>query len=328
MSGATLDDVAVLARVSPSTVSRFINKPSVVSPETATRIREAIERTGYIPNLLAGGLASAKSGLVAVLIPHFANSIFDATIEAMVEELAAGAMNVTLGLTGLDPARTDKVIRSALSRRVDAIILTGEPSGQVRDVLHKAGKTVIQIWELPDDPIDVAIGFSHIEVGRDIARFAYTRGYKRPHIITANGGRAKMRRAGFVNEWTALDGGPLTDSIVDIPSRFGHARRAFAEIRRLKEQPDVVICGTDLLALGMIMEAQASGLRVPEDLAVLGFGNSAIAGETRPTITSVDIDGARIGREAIAVIRRRLAGENPSERRIDVGFRLIARESA
>src|ERR1700712_2900845 len=120
MNSAKLDDVAALAGVSPSTVSRFLNQPNVVAPATAERIRAAIERTGYIPNLIAGGLASAKSGLIAVLIPHLANSIFDATIEAMVEELAAGSMNVTLGLTGLDPVRTDKVIRSALSRQVDA----------------------------------------------------------------------------------------------------------------------------------------------------------------------------------------------------------------
>jgi LacI family gluconate utilization system Gnt-I transcriptional repressor len=78
----------------------------------------------------------------------------------------------------------------------------------------------------------------------------------------------------------------------------------------------------------LIVEAQAAGLRVPEDLAIVGFGNHSVAGEMRPTITSVDVDGARIGREAVAVLKRRAAGEKIENRSIDVGFRIIARESA
>ena len=120
----------------------------------------------------------------------------------------------------------------------------------------------------------------------------------------------------------------MTEAEVHIPSRFGHARRVFAEMRRLPELPDVVVCGSDYLAQGLIIEAQAAGLRVPENLAVIGFGNSSIAGEMRPTITTIDIDGARIAREAIAAIHRHTAGENLKHQSIDVGFRLIARESA
>ena len=87
----TLDDVAAHAGVSAATVSRFVNNPKVVAPATAERIRAAIGVTGYIPNLLAGGLASSKSKMVAVLIPHLTDSMFNDTIEAMVEELSAAA---------------------------------------------------------------------------------------------------------------------------------------------------------------------------------------------------------------------------------------------
>ena len=90
----------------------------------------------------------------------------------------------------------------------------------------------------------------------------------------------------------------------------------------------MVVCGSDYLAQGLIVEAQAAGLKVPEDLAVIGFGNSSIAGEMRPTITTIDIDGARIAREVLAAIRAHSAGEELPRRAIDVGFRLIARESA
>jgi LacI family gluconate utilization system Gnt-I transcriptional repressor len=323
-----LEDVARRAGVSTATVSRFINNPDVVAASTGERIRAAIDETGYIPNLLAGALASSRSRLVAVLIPHLANSIFNDTIEAMVEELNAGGTTVMLGLTGVHTDRAAELIRAAVSRRADAIISTGPVDAAIAELVRRSRIPFIQMWELPDEPVDIAVGFSHRDAGRDIARFLIARGYRRPHLVTASGSRARMRSDGFKAEWLAQGGEAPSEGFVEIPSSFGHARRIFAEIRRLELQPDVVVCGSDYLAQGLIVEAQASGVKVPEELAVIGFGNSSIAGEMRPTITTVDIDGARIAREAIAALGRRAKGDGDDERRIDVGFRLIARESA
>lgn len=324
----TLDDVAVKAGVSTATVSRFINNPEVVAKATAERIRQAIALTGYIPNLLAGGLASSRSKMVAVLIPSLADSIFNDTIETMVEELSTAGTTVMLGLTGVSEARSESLIRSALGRRVDAIIFTGPVTPQVEEMMLRSPALFIQVWDLPDKPIGLAVGFSHHAAGRDIARFLMSRGYRRPHVVTAEGSRAHMRRTGFIEEWTSANVEIPSESSVAIPSRFGQARRVFAEMRRLPLMPDVVVCGSDYLAQGMIVEAVAAGLRVPDDLAVIGFGNSSIAGEMRPTITSVEVDGARIAREAIAAIRRHRPNQPPDVRWIDVGFRLVARESA
>jgi LacI family gluconate utilization system Gnt-I transcriptional repressor len=324
----TLDDVALRAGVSSATVSRFINNPAVVAAATAERIREAIAATGYIPNLLAGGLASSKSKMVAVLIPHLVDSMFNATIESMVAELSAAGMNVMLGLTGVSTARTNELIRAALSRRVDAIISTGPLDDATVELVRRGPALFIQVWELPDDPPGLAVGFSHRDAGRDVARFLIARGYRHPHLVTADGVRARLRRDGFVEEWEAQGGSAPSEATVAIPSTFGHARRVFSDMRRLERQPDVVVCGSDSLAQGLIIEAQAAGLRVPDNLAVMGFGNSDIAGDMRPTITTVDIDGARIAREAIAAIRRHSTGGEIEHRSVDVGFRLIARESA
>lgn len=324
----TLDDVANQAKVSPATVSRFLNNPKVVAEPTAVRIRAAIAKVGYIPNALAGGLASSKSRMVAVLIPHLVDSIFNDTIERMVDELAASGSNVMLGLTGVSQNRTHELIREALARRVDAIISTGPLNEETRELVARSRALFIQVWELPENPIGMAIGFSHHDAGQDVARFLVSRGYRRPFLVTADGDRARLRSAAFVEEWLALGGEEPSSTTVEIPSRFGHARRTFAELRRLNHQPDVVVCGSDHLAQGFIIEAQSAGLRVPDQLAVMGFGNSALAGEMRPTITTVEVDGARIAREAIAAIGRHAAGEQVVHRSIDVGFRLIARESA
>jgi LacI family gluconate utilization system Gnt-I transcriptional repressor len=177
-------------------------------------------------------------------------------------------------------------------------------------------------------PAGIAVGFSHRDVGRDVARFLQSRGYRRPVLATADGSRARVRADGFVAEWQALGGGTVAQIAVDIPSRFGHAREVFAEMQRMDERPDVVVCGSDQLAQGLIVEAQLAGLRVPDNLAVMGFGNASVAADMRPTITTVDIDGARIAREAIAAIRLHSQGEPQPARAVDVGFRVIARDSA
>jgi LacI family gluconate utilization system Gnt-I transcriptional repressor len=324
----TLDDVAAHAGVSTATVSRFINNPQVVSEATGKIISDAIADTGYIPNLIAGGLASNKSRMVAVLIPHLTDSIFNDTIEAMTEELTSAGLNVMLGLTGPGIGRSEEMVRAALGRRVDAIISTAPQSEALDKLLRRSATLYIQIWELVEDPPGCSIGFSHDAAGRDVARFLLSRGYRAPHLVTADGTRARQRSKAFADEWQALGGAEITETIVDIPSRFGHARRIFAEMRRLPQMPDVVVAGSDYLAQGMIVEAMTAGLRIPDDLAVMGFGNSSIAGEMRPTITTVDVDGTRIAREAIAAIRAHSAGEPLKSRCVDVGFRLIARESA
>jgi len=324
-----LDDVAHRAGVSTATVSRYYNNPSIVAPATAARIRAAIDATGYVPNLLAGGLASNRSRLVAVLVPEVAQSIFNDTIEAMSAELSLDGNVVMLGLSGADNARMPQLIDAALARRADAIILTGIVTDAVtRERLRQRDLTVIETWGIPEDPIDIAVGFSHTAVGGDIARFLLGRGYLRPLLTVANGARARQRRDGFIDEWCSV--GREAPAVIDVPlpTRFGHARLIWRQVAQMNPLPDVIVCGSDLLAQGVIIEAQAAGVRVPDQVAVVGFGNVAIAGDMRPSITTVDVDGARIGRETVAVLRRRAAGEQITKKVIDVGFRLIARESA
>lgn len=323
----TLEDVAGKAGVSTATVSRYLNNPQVVAKATADRIRQAIDETGYIPNALAGGLASSRSRLVAVLIPQLENSILNDMIERMVNEMTASGYNVMMGLTGASPERTESLVRAALARRADAIIATGDSGRNLQELVARSRSLFIQVWDLPEDPVGVAIGFSHEAAGRDIARFLASRGYRLPHLVTADSPRARTRRSGFVEAWQELGNPPPTESVVDMPTRFGHARRIFAEVRRMEQMPDVIICGSDHLAQGIIVEAQSAGLRVPDDIGVIGFGNSAVSGEMRPTITSVDVDGERIAREVMAVIGLHQEGRELAQRRIDVGFRLIARES-
>ncbi|MGZ8313182.1 MAG: LacI family DNA-binding transcriptional regulator [Allosphingosinicella sp.] len=322
-------EVATRAGVSTATVSRFFNSPHLLAEATAIRIRKAVAELGYVPNLIAGGLASKRSGLVAVMVPMISHSIFNDTIEAMVEELSAEGMSAMLGITGIGFEHAPKLIDAALGRRADAIILTGEIRDEsLKNRLRRHPSVVIETWGLPDDPINYSVGFSQRAVGEEIAVFLRERGYQRPHLVVGDGTRARQRRDGFVARWTAAGGEAPTEMVVSIPSRFGHGRAAFRRACELSPRPDVVVCGSDYLAQGVVMEALHAGLRIPDELAVFGFGNFAIAGEMRPTLSTVEIDGGRIGRETVRLLKQLAAGNTPEQTRIDVGFRIIARESA
>ena len=324
-----LDDVAALAGVSAATVSRFLNNPRMVAAATAQRIQAAVAQTGYLPNLTAGALASNRSRLIAALVPDIAQSIFNDTMEAMIEQLTADGNSVVMSLTGPDNRRLEAQIDAALSRRVDAIILTGIVSdAAMRERLRRQSTSVIETWGLPEEPIDIAVGFSHTAVGAKMAGFLRGRGYRRPHLVVPRSLRSERRASSFATQWTSDGHGEPTRLEVDIPSHFGQGRLAFRGLADLADRPDVVVCGSDWIAQGLIVEAQAAGVRVPDQLAVTGFGNLRLAGDMRPTITSVDIDGARIATEVNGVLRRRAAGEPVAGTQIDVGFHIIARESA
>src|SRR5579872_7403523 len=118
----TLAEVAEVAGVSAATISRFINNPEMVAEKTAVRVREAIQRTGYTPNLLAGALASNRTRLVAVMVPSMAHSIFSSTIQAMSDTLSQQGYHVLLGLVGDHDERTGQVVDSILGRRPDGLI--------------------------------------------------------------------------------------------------------------------------------------------------------------------------------------------------------------
>lgn len=325
---STIEDVARLSGVSTATVSRFLNNPGVVAKATAQKVRTAIAELNYVPNAIAGSLASSKSQLIAILVPNLTSSIVEETIEALVDRLTASGTVPFLGITGMDPIRTNDVLRAALSRRVTAVITTGLIPEPARSLLRRSNTTVIEVWGLPPEPVDIAIGFSHIEVGRALAHFAYERGYRRPHLVTARGTRAQMRREGFVKDWMELAGTEPTEQEIAIPSTYGEGRGILDALSALPVRPDIVVTGSDFVAQGLIAHALSRGLRVPDDLAVVGFGDLRVAAMVEPQITTVRIDGAKIADRAIEVIRMRRNDQEPESRRIDCGFEIIRRESA
>jgi LacI family gluconate utilization system Gnt-I transcriptional repressor len=329
-SGAvTLHDVAKLAGVAPITASRALNTPEQVSADVLRRVADAVSRTGYVQNRLAGGLASARSRLVAAVVPTISGPVFLGTIQALTEALAARGYQLMLGQSGYAESREDALLEAIIGRRPDGIVLTGiVHSADGRKRLLSSGIPVVETWDLTPTPLDMLVGFSHDAVGVAVAGFLATRGRSRCAVIAGDDDRALRRRLAFETALQARGHPPVRAVVVPAPTTLKSGRAALAALLDRGEPIDAVFCSSDLLALGVLTEAQARGLAVPERLAVVGFGDLEFAADLHPALTTVRIDSQAIGRQAAAFIAERAEGRPVERKVVDIGFSIVERATA
>lgn len=327
---ATLRDVGRIAGVSAMTASRALHRPDLVAPGTAARVKDAVRRLAYVPNRLAGGLSSRRSDLVVAVVPSTLNPTFAELVHALQAELLRSGYQLFLGLSDYTVSREDELVDAIVGRRPDGIVLTGVVhTPELRRRLEKGHIPVVETWDLAPRPIDMLVGFSNAGVGRAAAGHLLERGRRRPALVMADDQRAQARRAAFLRLLKER-GIPLAAEVnVRAPSSAGDGREALARLLRVAPRVDSVFCSSDQLAMGVLFEAAARGVAVPERLAVMGFGNAPISAHTHPPLTTVAVDGARIGREAARLLVERLSGTAPRRpgrpRILDVGFTILSR---
>jgi LacI family gluconate utilization system Gnt-I transcriptional repressor len=328
-SGAvTLHDVAKLAGVAPMTASRALNAPAQVSDEVRRRVGDAVAKTGYVPNLLAGGLASTRSRQVAALVPTITGPVFMPTVEALTESLAERGYQLMLGQSGYVGNREDALLEAIIGRRPDGVVLTGiMHSAQGRQRLLACGIPVVETWDLTATPIDMLVGFSHVDVGRAVANFLHAKGRRRLAVVAGSDERAARRTGAFVAAARAHGIADVPVIAVPAPTTMHSGRDAMAGLARRAGGVDAVFCSSDMLAMGVLAQALASGIEVPRALAVVGFGDLDFAGDTLPALTTVRINGAAIGRQAAHFIAERAEGRAVEPHIVDIGFSIVERES-
>jgi LacI family gluconate utilization system Gnt-I transcriptional repressor len=329
-----LTDVAKLAGVAPITVSRVINAPDSVAPETRQRVREAIDRTGYVPNMLAGGLASSKSRLVAAVVPSITSPVFQETIGALADALAQAGYQLILGQSGYTDSHEDELLEAVIGRRPDGIVLTGVTrSASARRRLLAAGIPVVETWDLTRTPIDMLVGFSHEKIGAAVAEYFHGLGRRCLAIVTASDERAQRRAHGMFETARKLGignglGAETPAFVVPPPGTLGKGRRGLAELLTRHPEIDAVFCSSDLMALGLMTEARARGVLVPDQIAVVGYGDFDFAADALPSLTSVRVNASAIGQLAARCIIDRVQGRPVAQPVTDVGFSIVKRESA
>ncbi|QCI11784.1 LacI family DNA-binding transcriptional regulator [Pseudomonas putida] len=329
-SSPTLIDVAKVAGVSPITVSRALHRPEVVSKAAREKVMAAVREVGYVSNMLAGSLASNKSRLVAILLPTIANSIFADTVQSLMDRLTAAGYQTLLGLTGYSAEQEEKLIEALLGRRPDGIVLTGTLHTEAsRRRLAQSGIPVVESWDLSDDPLDMLVGFSHEAVGEAIARHLLGKGYQRFAVVSLGDPRGLRRCNSLVAELGRHGCTDIPTQILTPPATLEVGRTGLRQLLEDGQQPQVVVCSSDTIAQGVLAEAASRGLRVPEDLAVMGFGDLSSAANVHPPLSTVRVDGTRIGEQiAQALLERFRYPDGRGEPvRVDTGFSLIDRQS-
>lgn len=330
--GVTLGDVARLAGVAPMTVSRCLNQPESVRSETRLKVQRAIDQTGYVQNRLASSLASSRSRLVAVVLPMVTNPIFSDTFQAINERLIQAGYQVLLGISGYQSQQEQELLDVILSRRPDGIILTGTlHTPASRNRLRAAGVPVVETWDLSPEPIDMLVGFSHEQVGRDVARHLQGLGYEHFALLAVNDPRGLRRAASFIKALAEQGVEDVPQQVFQGLATLAHGRTGLSELLDNTElsaaRPLMIVCTSDTIAHGVLTEAAARGIRVPQEVAVLGFGDMNFARSTFPALSTVRIDGTRMGDCAAQLLLERLQHPEAETVAQDIGFTLIERDS-
>ncbi|MDJ1160117.1 LacI family DNA-binding transcriptional regulator [Chelatococcus sp. SYSU_G07232] len=328
-------DVSRLAGVSTMTVSRVLADPELVSEETRSRVLAAIEQLGYLPNRIAGSLSSQRTNFVTAILPTLTNVNFADTAQGLTEALRAADYQLLIGYTTYRIEEEERLIRAMLPRRPDAIVVAGTVHTKAASqLLLRADVPVVEIWETPAHPINHAVGFSNYEAGRAAARYLLSLGHR--HIAAvgpsttgeARDFRGEDRLAGFAAVLREAGiGGGLVVQHGDVPASFDHGARALGVL--LDRAPDVeaVFAVSDLSAVGVLMECHRRGIRVPQDLSLVGFGDFDIGRQVVPALTTIRVDahliGQRTGELLVTLLDEAAAGAEPAV--VDVGFSLVER---
>ena len=322
-----ITDVATAAGVAPMTVSRVINTPDRVSPETTARVRAAIDRLGYVPNLIAGGLSSRKSRMVAAVVPTIAHPMFAGLVQSFSATMRHAGYQVMLAISGYEDTGHEDLFRALLGRRPDALLITGSGyTPAALQMLIEARIPVVEIWDLSSRPIDMMVGFDHAQVGAEVAALLLAKGHDRFAVLASDDSRGVTRARGFIEAVAKAGSTVVLERRVPAPSTIAAGRDGFRTLLPFLDRRCAVFCGSDLLAFGILTEARLHGIAVPDRLAVCGFGNLELAEMNEPAMTTVSLEGAGTGRSAAAFLLRRLAGEDPRDSdRIQVPFRIIER---
>ncbi|MFZ1470023.1 MAG: LacI family DNA-binding transcriptional regulator [Paracoccaceae bacterium] len=309
----TLRDVSEASGVSEMTVSRVLRNRGDVSGTTRERVLEAARTLGYVPNKIAGALASQRVNLVGVIIPSLSNMVFPEVMTGISEVLEDTGLQPVVGVSNYSHDREEQVIYEMLSWRPSGLILAGiEHSDAARQMLEQAGVPIVEIMDIDGTPIDSAVGISHRRAGREMAEAIIAAGYRQIAFMgthmPAQDTRARKRLEGFEE---ALAGAGLT--LVDREYYTGGSSllkgREMTK-RLLDRAPDVdfLYYSNDMIGAGGLLWCLEQGLDVPGKLGLAGFNGMELLDGLPRKLATMDACRLEIGRKAAEII----AGKRPT----------------
>ena len=295
----TLNTVAQQAGVSAITVSRYFNQPEQVSPERRERIAAVVAQLGYVPNLVAGGLASARGKIVGMVIPNISGPIFANTIQGFSDTLSRHGYQLLLASSYFSVEQEESAVRAFLGWSPAALVLTSHfHSPGTEKMIAEADIPVIETWDYQPERGPIQIGFSHVEVGVSAARYLHKKGYRRiAFVLNSNPGdfSALERRDGYLSGVHTLGLEPWVFTPQEGLAPFEAGKQAMQALMQAPAPPDAIIFANDNLAAGGLLAGQRAGLKIPENCAVLGFGDYPFAEMLLPSLSTLKPPALEIG---------------------------------
>ncbi|MCK0171136.1 LacI family DNA-binding transcriptional regulator [Aliiroseovarius sp. S1123] len=329
----TLRDVSEASGVSEMTVSRVLRNRGDVSQATRDRVLEASKELGYVPNKIAGALASQRVNLVAVIIPSLSNMVFPEVMMGINEVLDETPLQPVVGVTNYDPKREEKVLYEMLSWRPSGVIIAGlEHSEAAKAMLKAAGIPVVEIMDTDGDAIDACVGISHRRAGRKMAQAILKAGYKNIGFLGTKmplDHRARKRFEGFT-EVLAKEGIEIADR------EFYEGGSALAKGREMTEvmlertpELDFMYYSNDMIGAGGLLYCLDKGINVPGQIGLAGFNGVELLDGLPRQLATMDACRKEIGRAAAQIIADRSteAGDTGGGERIELTPKIEAGET-
>jgi LacI family gluconate utilization system Gnt-I transcriptional repressor len=308
----TLRDVSDASGVSEMTVSRVLRNRGDVSEPTRAKVLDAARALGYVPNKIAGALASQRVNLVAVIIPSLSNMVFPEVMTGVSEALEDTGLQPVVGVTNYSPEREESVLYEMLSWRPSGVIIAGlEHTGPARAMLQNAGIPIVEIMDVDGEPVDNAVGISHGRAGRQMAEAIIAAGYRRIGFLGTmmpDDHRARKRLAGF-EAGLAAAGLALADrEFYSGGSALLKGREMTATILARTPDLDFLYYSNDMIGAGGLLYCLNEGIAVPERVGLAGFNGVDLLDGLPRRLATMDACRLEIGRIAAEIVAGKRSG--------------------
>ena len=310
--GTIAKDVARIAGVSTATVSRAFNYPDHVSAEVRARIESVAKNLGWAPHGAARALATRRSGAIGAVFPTLTLGDFPRAIQALQHELARNKHTLLLAFSEYDLDQELGQLRMLLERGVDGLVLVGKSHHEdVPELLARYGIPTIHAFVFDPAAPNTCIGPDNHKALYRLTRHLIDLGHTRFGILGQSARNNDRVRARLQGVRDAL----AENSIAVHPKHFAEGQWGIAEgkfllrrILRHSPAPTALVCGNGYLAIGAMLECQRLGIRVPEDMSIVGYDDFEIMSELPVPITTVRVSGEDVGRRCAQTLISRLTG--------------------
>ena len=322
----TLRDVSEATGVSEMTVSRVLRNRGDVSEKTRTKVLSAAKELGYVPNKIAGALASNRVNLVAVIIPSLSNMVFPEVLTGVNKVLENTELQPVVGVTDYQPEKEEKVLYEMLSWRPSGVIIAGlEHTEAARAMLNSAGIPVVEIMDTDGEPVDAAVGISHRRAGREMGKAILEAGYRRIGYLGTKLGldrRARKRFEGFT-EALAKGGVEIADQeFYTDGSALAKGREMTRTIMERSPDLDFLYYSNDMIGAGGLLWLTEMGYDVPGTIGCAGFNDVQLLQGLPRKLATMDSCRREIGKRAAEIILARLAGEDAPSGKVELTPRI------